>query len=326
MKKVLILFILFAFYCFSPFLARGEDNKYLVDRVLAVVNNEVITQSEFDAVFRPIYDQIMQNYHGSDQRKQLEEIRIHLLNQMIEDRLVAMEAKKLGIEVSDADVQAEVDAFKKQFPDEKTFEAQMKRDGLTLAGIEKRFRERLAIEKLHEAVIRGQVAVTPTEVEEYYKTNAKEFVTKPKVEAWVITVRKSDGAIQQGIADERAKSKIEKVWKDLKKGKDFSELARKNSDDDKADQGGFMGVVAKGDLLGEFDAVIFSLNENTFSDVIETEMAYHILKAGKKYESKNQSFEEVKDQIYEKLFREKSHAKFVEWMADLKKKSLISIR
>lgn len=325
MKKRYLFLAIFLFLFLPQLVARSED-KYLVDRVLAVVNDDVITQSEFDAVFRPIYEQILQNYHGADQRKQLEQVRIQLLNQMIEDRLVAMEAKKLGIEVSDAEVQEEVEAFKKQFPNPETFEAEMKKDGLTLANIEKRFRERLAIEKLHEGVIRGQVAVTPTEVEEYYKENSREFVTRPKAEAWVITVRKSDAAIQQGIADERAKSKIEKVRKELKKGKDFSELARQNSDDDKANEGGFLGVVSKGDLLGEFDSVLFSQNENEFSDVFETEMAYHILKTGKKYDSKPQNFEEVKDQIYDKLFREKSHAKFVEWMTDLKKKSHISIR
>ncbi len=325
MKKRCLFLIIFLFIFLSQ-LVGGQEDKHLVERVLAVVNNEVITQSEFDAVFRPIFEEINQKYQGADRNEQLQDVRIRLLNQMIEDRLVAIEAKRLGIEVSDAEVREEIDAFKSQFPDPAVFEEEMKKDGLTLSTIEKRFRERLAIEKLHQMVIRGQALVTPSEIEEYYKLHEKEFVTKPTMEAWIITVRKSDAAVRQGIADERAKSKIEGLRKELKTGKDFTALARAHSDDDRAEQGGFLGTVERGDLIEEFDAVLFSLGENRFSEIFETEISYHILKSGKSRPPKALGFEEVKDDIYDHLYRQKSHAKFVEWMDELKKKSHISVR
>ena len=122
-RKAVFLFFVFFFLRSSLY---GES-KQLVDRVCAVVNNEVITQSEFDMIFRPVYDQVTKAYQGADLQRELETVRLKLLNQMIEDRLVYQEAQKLGIKVSDSEIQEEIANFKKQFPDPATFEREMAR-------------------------------------------------------------------------------------------------------------------------------------------------------------------------------------------------------
>src|SRR3989338_437879 len=85
----LILFIL----SFHPLLFSEEQ---LVDRVAAVVNKEIITQSELDTLFRPLYEQVKKSYKGHNLEGELQTLRIKLLNQLIEDRLVYQEAQKLG--------------------------------------------------------------------------------------------------------------------------------------------------------------------------------------------------------------------------------------
>ena len=302
------------------------EEKQLVDRVAAVVNKEIITQSEVDMLFRPIYEQIRSSYKGPNLQGELEMLRLKLLNQLIEDRLVAQEAKKLGIEVSDEEIAEEMEQFKKQFPDDTAFKKELEASGITLADIERRFKERLAIAKLHQGLIRGRVIVSPSEAEQFYKEHPEQFSQKEQIELWGITLRKGDEAIQKGTMDEGVKKKAKQLIADVKKGKSFEELAAKNSEDSYAAKKGYMDFVDRGTLVADIEKALFALPENAVSDVLETEQAYHIFKVGKKRQASNKTFEEVKDKVNEMLFRKKAHERFVSWMDDLKKKSFISIR
>lgn len=323
-RFTLILFSMF----FLPYTAFAADGRaQLVDRVMAVVNDEVITQSEFDSIFRPIYEEMVQGGgKGDDFKKEMNQIRLKLLNQMIEDRIVYQEAKKLGIQVNDAEVALEMERLKSQFPDAQAFEAQMKGEGIDLADIEKRFRERIAIEKLHEYVIRGRVTVPPAELEQYYKDHPDEFVEKETIELSVISLRKSEEARTKGTMDEAAKKKAERALSELKHGVDFNALAQKYSQDSYAPQGGLIGPVERGSMMGTIEETLFNLPADSVSDVMETETAYHVFRVGTKTPRKEMTFEESRDQIYNLLFRGKAHERFVAWMEDLKKKSFITIR
>lgn len=320
MRKLAILFLI----GFIPAVHAAE--KQLVDRVMAVVNKEVITQSEFDAVFRPIYEEVRKAGEGQDLNREINELRLRLLNQMIEDRLVAQEAKKLGVEVSAEEVAGELQQLKSEFPDETAFYEQMKSEGIEIADIEQRFRERLAIEKFHEYIIRGKTAVSPEEVEQYYKDHPEEFDRKEQVKVSVITLRKSEEAVRKGVMDETAKAQAGRLLKDLKKGADFEALAKKYSQDTYARNGGMVGFLERGHTKGSLEEVLFSLSPGSISDVLETEEAYHIFKVHEKMEAKHQTFEEMRPQIHQFLFRKKAHERFMVWMEDLKKKSFISIR
>lgn len=320
--KFALAALLFLSFCPA---ALCEDQQ-LVDRVAAVVNKEIITQSEVDMLFRPVYEQIKNTYKGPNLQGELESLRLKLLNQLIEDRLVAQEAQKLGIVISDEELAEEMDQFKKQFPNEAAFQKELEVSGISRADIEKRFKERLAISKLHQGIIRSRVIVSPGEAEQYYKEHPEQFFQKEQIELWCITLRKGDEAIQKGTMDEGVKKKANQLIAELKKGKNFEELAQKNSEDSNAAKKGYMDFVDRGTLVADIDKALFSLPESSISKILETEQAYHIFKVGKKRSASSKTFEEVKDQVNDMLFRKKAHARFIGWMDDLKKKSFISIR
>ncbi len=323
MNRKFLFFILLSLSFITDGFCREEQ---LVDRVAAVVNNEVITQSEVDIIFRPIYEQIKKAYQGPDLQRELETVRLKLLNQLIEDKLVYQEAQKLGVTVSDSEIQEELATFKAQFQNEEIFKKEMKKSGVNLKEVEKKVRERITITKLHQALIRGKVIVSPSDVEQYYKDHPSEFAQKEQVKVWCITLRKGAEAVEKGMTDEEIKRKAGKLIAELKQGKDFEQLAKENSQDAHAAQGGFLGFVQKGDMVGSIDQIIFSLKPESFSDVLETEDGYHIFKVGEKQTASKKTFEQVKDAIADMLFRIKAHERFVSWMNELKKKSFISIR
>ena len=152
------------------------------------------------------------------------------------------------------------------------------------------------------------------------------FVDKEKIKVWSIAVPKNEDAIKKGIADEAAKKRANNILRDLKKGKDFSELAKKESLDSHAQDGGLIGYVAKGDMIPVIDEVLFSLPENQFSDIVETEKAYHIFKVGDHHNEKTMSLDESRDKISDLLYRKKAEERFQAWMEELKKTAFISIR
>ena len=304
----------------------GSNGDQLVDRVAAVVNKEVITQSEVDVIFFPIYQQIAKAYQGPNLEEELRNARLRLLNQIIEDKLVYQEAQKLGVKVTDEEIQEELERFRSQFKNPEEFNREIEKSGLKMSEFEQRIKERLAIMKLHEYEIRGKVTLLPAEVEQYFQKHPEEFSQKEQVKLWGMTLRKNEEAIAKGLTDEPAKRKAEDLAAQLKKGADFEALAKKESQDPRAGEGGSMGMVEKGDMIENIDQVIFSLPEGSISDVLETEEGYHIFKVGAKTPASQKTFEEAKEEIREKLFRKKAHERFVSWMDELKKKAYISIR
>ncbi len=321
-QKILIISLFLLVFAPSAF----SEDRQLVDRVAAVVNKEVITQSEFDTIFRPVYEQLVKAYQGPHLESELEKLRLQLLNQLIEDRLVYQEAQKLGITVDESEIQEELNSFKSQFPDQTRFENEMEKAGIKLTDLEKRIRERLSISKLHQALIHGKVVVSPTEVEQYYQDHPDEFSQKEEVKVWCITLRKGEEAIKKGTTDESVKRKAGLLIAQLKQGADFETLAKENSQDSHAQQGGYIGFVQRNQMVSSIDQVLFSLPEGSLSDVLETENNYHIFKIGEKRKASHRTFEEARDEIADKLYRQKAHERFVSWMDDLKKKSFISIR
>ena len=103
-------------------------------------------------------------------------------------------------------------------------------------------------------------------------------------------------------------------------------VPKQYSQDGHASSGGYVGFVEQGDLVESMDEVIFSLLPGNISDVLESEQGYHLFKVGKRIPRKEKSFEEASEEIRDKVFRQKAHERFEQWMTDLKKRAFISIR
>lgn len=323
MRLIRLFILILVVFLIQPMAFAKEA---MVDRIIATVSDEAITQSELDALFRPVADQLQHTYQGQELIEKVTDARNKLLSQLIEDKLVLLEAKRLGVEATESEVNDRLEELKSQFSDEQNFLKALDDQRVTLTALKKRLSEQISIQKLHYAEIRQKIIVSPSEAQDYYNTHPEDFQDKEKVEAWTITIRKKPEAIQRGVSDEATKKKAELILKDLRAGKDFSEIAKKESDDSHAANGGLIGFVQKGDLIEEIDEAIFKLEPNQISDVVETTQAYHLFKVGNKQPEKKLTFEEAKDQISDYLFRQKASARFKEWMQELRKKAYISIR
>ncbi len=323
MKKIIGLAGLFlAFFSAS---GTAEDG-HLLDRVVAVVNNDVITESELDSYLRPVYQQMTAEYQGQKLMEMVQEARTQLLNQLIEDRLVFQEAGKQDIKVEAAEIDAQIDQIRSQAPKGTDFEEILREQGLSLSELKDRAKRQIMIRRLHDIEVRSKIVISPSETEEYYKAHPEQFAVDEAVKIRSMTIRKSEEAEQKGLLDELAMSQIKELRQEVLAGEDFAELAKKHSQDTRAKEGGLSHWVKHGEMIPEIDKVIFETPTGSVTEVIETPLGYHFFKIEERKESEKKSFEEVREAIQGMLFKKKFQERFNEWLGELKRNAYISIR
>ena len=322
MRRLLLLIGGFLLFELTPAWAQ----KQLVDRVAAVINDEAITQSELDVYLRPLYDNLKQEYQGEELMRQLNEVRLKLLNQMIEDRLVFQEAKTRGITVDEGEIDSMVNETKQKFPSEAEFEKMLAAQRVSLVELRENFRRQLLIRKLHDMEVRAHVVVSPREIEDFYKNRKSELAEEEKVKIRSITARKNKEAEEKGLSDEAAKKKLESIETRIRAGESFEALAREFSEDARAKEEGLVGWVRRGEMLPAIEEDLFKLEVGAISQFLETPQGYHLFKIEEKTVSQVPSLEEVREKIRNVIFREKAEKRFKEWMKQLKTRAYISLR
>lgn len=320
-KTILVLFVLFL--CLP--LARAADEE-LLDRVVAVVNDEVITQAELDTFLRPLYEQYSKEYSGETLAKAVNEVRQKILSQMIEDKLVYQEAVRQGIEVKDEEVDKEFEAFKTKMEKPEELDTMLEREGLTMKALRERLKKQAMVRQLQDREIRSKVIISPVKIEDFYKNNPEKFTTKERVRVRSLTIKKSEETRSKGLTDEKARQRIELLEQKIRLYRNFDQVVRDFSEDSHAKQEGLGDWIERGSMIESVDEVIFKTPVGQLTKIVETPVGYHIFRIEAKEPAKVLTFEEAKDQIGGYLFQQESNARFRDWMEEIKKAAYISIK
>jgi parvulin-like peptidyl-prolyl isomerase len=323
MKKPIFILLL-ALPLFMP-LARAAEQE-LLDRVVAVVNDEVITQAELDTFLRPIYEEYSKEYNGEELMRAINEVRQKILSQMIEDKLVYQEAVKMGIEIKDEDEEKEFQEFKSKMEKPGELDELLEREGLTMKSLRERLKKQAMVRQLQDREIRSKVIVSPAEIEDFFKNNPDKFKSKARVRVKSLTIKKSEEARTKGLTDEKAKLRIELLAQKIQLNHNFDQMVKDVSEDSHAKEEGGGEWIERGAMIESVDEVIFNTPAGKITGIVETPIGYHIFRIEAKESEQVRTFEEVKDQIAGYLFQEKSTARFRNWMEEVKKAAYISIK
>jgi len=176
----------------------------------------------------------------------------------------------------------------------------------------KDFENGIVIAAFLEKHVGKKLTVTEEEIKEYYQKNLQKFSSPPKVKARHILLRDRNEA--------------EKVLAKLKKGEDFSKLAKEHSIDlPMAREGGPMGTIEKGRSLPELEKVLFVLKVGEISDIVETRYGFHILTVEEIITTQYKPLDEVRENIRKGLSQQKEAKAFDEMAANLEKNAKIEI-
>lgn len=292
----------------------------VVERILAVVNDEVITEQDLQIVMAPVAAQYRTAYTGEELDARLRRARQEFLQKVIDDKLVLSEAKRKQVIVKEEEVDDMMADVRNKFPDRDTFLKAIELQGLSEKKLWNRFRDQLLSQKLVSFEVKSKVAVSPGEVSEYYKAHSDEFVQGDRVRLQHILVRTS------ARTSDDARAFAESLIDQIRAGKPFEEIARAYSEGAEASEGGEMGWMEKGQLLGEIDAKVFALEEGGITEPIQSSLGYHVFRVVQREKFSLKPLAEVRAKILDKLFKDKLDARIAEWIQHLKKNAYISIR
>jgi peptidyl-prolyl cis-trans isomerase C len=285
--------------------------------VLARVNGQPVTKVDFDRLIKN-----MEAGRGAIPAERRDEVLRGALDQLITYSVLKQEAASRKFAVSDADVDAQVASMQKQFPTQAEFDKALSARNTTVEQLKADARIDMAINKMMEAEVAGAVAATDADAQDFYAKNPDKFQQPESVRASHILLMTKD---KDEAAKQAAKTKIDELLKRAKAGEDFAALAKANSDDGSASQGGDLGPFPRGRMVPEFDKVAFSLKPGEISDVVTTEFGYHIIKLTEKKEASTIPLDQVKPQVLEYLTNQKKQQRVDGFIEDAKKRAKIEV-
>lgn len=280
---------------------------YAEDKIVAIVNREIITQKDLDDFMNFMNLQLSAKYQGKELEDKMNEIKPDLLNRLIEDRLILEEAKKENTQADDARVKAKIDEIKSHYPSEAEFQDALVKQGLTQADIEKRIREQLLIFEIIDLQIRKKIIVSPKEVTDFYEEHKEEFV-QPETRRVNSLITKNEVLANKVISSLGQVADLDKISK---------EYSLELND---------LGAVRKGQLVKEIEDVIFNMDAGSISKAIKIGDTYYIFKLEEVLPLKKYNLVEVQEEIYYRLYELKMQEKLTRWLEDLRKKAYVEIK
>lgn len=300
--------------------ARPAVAAEILERIIAVVNDEIITEQDLQLMMAPVVAQYRTRFTSAELEEKLKDARRDFLNKVIEDKLILSEAKRRQVIVKDIEVEDMLSEIRNKFPSREVFLKSLEDQGLTEKKLWNRFYDQLMTQKLITFEVKSRVSVSPGEVNAYYKAHPDLFAQGDRVRLQHILVRVGSRT------QEEAKTFAESLAAQIRAGKPFEELAKSYSEGSEAKEGGEMGWVEKGQLLGEIDEKVFALNEGEITVPISSNLGYHIFKLAERKKSSLKPLSEVRNKIQDYIFKQKSRQRLEAWLQNLTKHAYISIR
>jgi parvulin-like peptidyl-prolyl isomerase len=259
-----------------------------------------VKQKEVDVYIDFIMGQSSTEETALDE-EQLSEMQASIIDSLIVIKLLEKYAEENGIAVTGDEVEEQIKSIIDSYPSEEDFKKELEENGIDRQFLEGELRNQLIRTKIFEGVTKD-VIVTDKEIEQYYEDNKETFFLVPaSVKAGHILAMfpwKKDNSAESEEGRIEAMEKIEMIEEKLKSGGDFEELAQRYSDDEAtSENGGNLDYISEGQMVEEFDRVLFSLGEGEISEIIETEFGFHIIKVYDCREEYIQDFDEVRESI-----------------------------
>ncbi len=260
--------------------------------VVATVNGQNITKEQLQEIFNAALQGAGASVDSLSPQQQLQGY-TQLLNDLITDKLVA-EASS-SEKVSDADVDAEIDKIKSQFPNPSLFDEELKLSGLTMEKMKENISTMLQQQRWMQSQIKSP-DVTDAAVQSFYDSNPAEFEQPETVEAsHILFLVEPDATADTVKAKQDAASKAAER---ASKGEDFNTLAKELSEEPGADQsGGELGYFSKDRMVPEFANAAFSQQVGDIGQPVRSEFGWHVIKVTDKKAAGAVPFDDVKDQI-----------------------------
>lgn len=298
----------------APALLHGR----IVERIIARVNNEIITEKQFEREKQKLRTQLAEQYTGAELEQAYQEQTKNLLRDLIDQDLMVEKAKDLDIKV-ESDVVKRLDEIRKDghFATQEELQAEVEKQGLVWEDFEDGVRRQIMMQEVIGHEVGSHVSVTREDCRKYYEAHKNEFVFPEGVHLAQILIstenRKPEEAQQRG----------KEALAEIKAGAKWAEVVKKYSDQEKAGEGGDIGFVKTDSLAPALAEVISKLDEGQTTELIETKFGPVILKVLERRKEGMAKFEDVEPRITNMLYDQQMQPALRDYLRTLRKESFI---
>lgn len=318
MHKLLIIIGILSFLI-QPATGYGET----LDRIVAVVNDEIITLSEFTAMAEPVLREAQASLSPSEFLQQETVIKKQVLDAMIDERLMLHKAKELGLTVQDDEVNERIEDIKREnkIETDEQFNQVLLDEGLTLNELRDQMRIHITMLKLRAREVQYKIDVSEADARKYYQDRKSEFTKPRRAHVFLLLVEVSATASEQVKAEKR--SVAQQLRQRLIAGEEFNLLVKEVMPQ-AADNGGDIGWLEEGKMLQEFQQLVFTLPIGSISEPFATDHGINLIKVVEREDETLVPFEQVQEAITNKIRQTRTEARMRDWLDDLRAKAFIT--
>jgi peptidyl-prolyl cis-trans isomerase SurA len=263
-----------AAFAFLPLRVQAAAEPVLLDRVVAVVNSEVVTRLELDGQLRLAEMQLKRQGTPMPPQEQLER---QLLERMITTRVLTQAARESGLRIDDAQLQR---ALERIAEDNKlsldAFRAQLEKDGVNFARFREEVRNEIVVSRLKEREVDSRIMITDAEIDGYLRNQTAQGGKDDEYNLAHILILVPEEAAPEQIQARRAVA--ERALTQLKGGADFRQVSASFSDAQNALEGGTLGWRSAARLPEMFVDGVKGLKVGDISPILRSANGFHILK------------------------------------------------
>jgi len=293
----------------------------LLDRVVATVNDEVITWSELMGAIMFEGKAMLDKSVAEERKKQIKELEGPFLEELINLRLQLQAARQMRLGVAEAEIDGSINEIKSNYNlTDESLNASLEAEGLSMTEYRTRLSDQILLQKTINFAVRSKIVITDKAIEEHYNQNKDIFSEKESLRIRQIFFLNPKDASARSELLVRA----EGIAQDIQDGKDFSELAGEFSEGPEKEFGGDLGYLKLGSALKEVEDAALSLKIGEVSKPFWSPSGLHIIRLEDR--KGDEGLGKVRDQIKDKLFQEAFQSKYRKWRAGLKEKAYIEIK
>ena len=307
-----------------PALSRA-DNGVELDSIMAVVNHHSITKSEVDRELKPTFEKIHATYQGSAYLQLVASLEYNVMMKKINERLELEEADRLGLSVTDDEVDHAIDDImqKNNIQERWQLKNALSSQGLTFRQYRKKLKKQLTVMKLVNQEVRSTVVISPEEVRDNFLKHRDNYRLPSHVSLADIFLALPDNPTPQQVDEVRKKG--EHILRQISRGDDFEMLAGSESQGPNAESGGVLGNLTKDQLLPELIGPAFSVPVGKTSGLIQTKRGFYIIRVIARETQPYQKFDDIKQSILNTLTKKTTEKRIRLWLEKLRANSYVAI-
>jgi peptidyl-prolyl cis-trans isomerase SurA len=305
----------------------GQSRGAIVEEIITRVNNDIITLSDYQKANQTLRQEIAQECQACTQDKMqtlYKERQKDLLRDLIDQDLLVQRAKDMGISV-EADVVKQLDDVRKKnnLNSMEELEKAVEGEGISWEEYKSQMRNNLLTQEVIRKEVGSRIDIGSDEVKKYYEEHKQEF-NRPEQVVLAEIFLSTDGKTPEEVA--AIQKKADDLLGRVKKGEEFSELAKRHSEGSTAKDGGPLGTFEHGQLSKQLEDEVFKMDKGQVTEVIQTKTGFEILKVLDHYQAGLQPMDKVETEIMNRIYMKRMQPTLRTFLAELREQSYVMVK